>query len=606
MATPKKQTKPEEIVLETQREAIVNRPYNLAGSIKRIPRERYKITPTSIELTVQSTVPALMKLFMEALDNPIDVAIKGGCKNITIKVDKTTITVADDGYGISSAKHANGKLTLYNAMCVYNSSSNYKEQKGQGQKGVNGIGIKLCTTLSTTFKAVSDDGKKVTTVIATDNNLNHKVSQKKTTGKRGTVISFAPDFNIFDGTEIDQEHIDRMYEYTLIQALTYPKVNFKFNGKSVKYTPKQFIHLLGEHAIIEETEDYFFAVLPNELDDFRQISFVNGLEISEGGSHVNVPVDDIVKGIRTKLIKKYKTIKLGDIRNKIQFVLIAKNMKNIDWEGQTKSKIGSTNKQIREYFVNTDMEAFTAKVLKSTEIIDPITEFFKIKEELKKRKELNALGNSKKRVKTEKYLPATGKKKYLCITEGASATGGLLPVLGRDECGFYELKGKPLNAYSASSSKFTNNPELSDLYQIIRNEGYDFILYATDQDLDGIHIRGLLNGFVHRYLPEFKGRIGILNTPVIIIMKNKKPVRWSYNLSEELTPKHGETSKYFKGLGTHTKDTLKPVIAKDGLKKMIDMLEFDNNEIIDDWLSDKKSDKRKEYIMANEFSIAKI
>lgn len=604
----KKQTTPEAIDLETQREAIVNRPYNLAGTINLVNRERYKITPSSIELVEQSTIPALLKLFMESLDNPIDVAIKGGCKNIAIKVDNSTITVADDGYGISSAKHANGQLNLYNAMCEYNSSSNYKANKGQGQKGTNGIGIKLCTTLSTYFKAVSDDGKKVTTVIATDNNLNHKVSQKKTTGKKGTTISFKPDFEIFDGLdEIDQEHIDRMYEYTLVQALTYPNINFKFNGRVVKQTPRQFIKLLGEDAVIEQTDDYFFAVLPNELDDFRQISFVNGLETWESGSHITVIVDEIVKGVREKLIKKYKTIKIGDIRNKLQFVLIAKNMKHIAWEGQTKSKISSSPKQVREYYAKTDIPAFIAKVLKSNEIVEPITEFFKLKEELKKQKELSALDKpQKKRIKSEKYLPATRIKKYLCVTEGASATGGLLPVLGREECGFYELKGKPLNAYNAVSSKFTGNKELSELYQIAKNEGYQYLIYATDQDLDGIHIRGLLTGFIERYLPELKGSVGILNTPVIIVMKNKKPVRWSYTLSDDILIKAGETSKYFKGLGTHTKATLKPVIAKDGLEKMIDILEFDNSEVIDDWLSDKKADKRKEYIMANEFSIAKV
>lgn len=598
--------KTERIDLETQRESIVNRPHNLAGSVERISKERFRITPDSIELTQTNIVPALLKLFMESLDNPIDVAIKGGCKNIIIKVDKSSITVIDDGYGISSGKHANGQTHLYNAMCEYNSSSNYKEQKGQGQKGVNGIGIKLCTTLSTTFKAISDDGKKVTTVIATDNNLNHKVSQKKSSGKTGTAITFKPDFDIFDVNEIDQEHIDRMYEYTLIQALTYPNVHFKFNNKVVKYTPKKFISLLGETAIIEQTEDYFFAILPNDLDDFRQISFVNGLETARGGTHINVIVDDIVKGIRTKLIRKHKTIKNGDIKNKLQFVLVAKNMKHIKWDGQTKESITTPNAQMKDYFQKTDLEAFINKILKNKDIIEPITELFTLKEELKKKKELNALDKPKKKIESEKYLPATKRKKYLCVTEGASATGGLLPVLGRDECGFFELKGKPLNAYSASSQKFTSNPELSLLYQIIRNEGYEYLIYATDQDLDGIHIRGLLTGFVERYVPEMKGKVGILNTPVIIVMKNKKPQRWVYSLNDDIVIKSGENSKYFKGLGTHTKETLKPVIAKDGLEKMIDILEFDDTGIIDDWLNDKKADVRKKYIANNEFSIAKV
>ena len=95
------------------------------------------------------------------------------------------------------------------------------------------------------------------------------------------------------------------------------------------------------------------------------------------------------------------------------------------------------------------------------------------------------------------------------ITEGDSATGGLIDPIGRSESSFYSLKGKPLNAYSASTQKFTSNKELSELFSIIRNENYQYIIPATDQDLDGIHIRGLIVGFVEKYLPEYKDKIGV-------------------------------------------------------------------------------------------------
>lgn len=124
--------------------------------------------------------------------------------------------------------------------------------------------------------------------------------------------------------------------------------------------------------------------------------------------------------------------------------------------------------------------------------------------------------------------------------------------------------------------------------------------------LDGFHIRGLLLGFFERYLPEYKDRLAMLQTPVIGVKKNNVLVRWSYNLSDNLEVKSGEVSKYFKGLGSHKETDLKHVVKIDGLEKMITHIDFDSSEIVDDWLSDSKSDKRKEYLLLNDFNIAKI
>lgn len=114
-----------------------------------------------------------------------------------------------------------------------------------------------------------------------------------------------------------------------------------------------------------------------------------------------------------------------------------------------------------------------------------------------------------------------------------------------------------------------------------------------------------MTGFFERYMPEQKGRIGMLQTPVIVITKNNKPIRWHYKLNANDTAKKGEESNYYKGLGTWNTDDLKYVVQKDGLNKMIDILEFDDDTIIEEWLG-KDSEPRKKYILANDFSIAKV
>jgi DNA topoisomerase-2 len=345
--------------------------------------------------------------------------------------------------------------------------------------------------------------------------------------------------------------------------------------------------------------------MPNNDDDFRQFSYVNGLKIPEGGNHINLITDNVVSRLREKLQRKYKNIKPGDIKNKLMVVAFITDFPNPKFASQTKERLTNNVKELNE-FIDVDWDKFSLKIYKNQEILDPITEVYRIKEELKRRKELQSLNKTKKKIKSDKYLPATKRKDYLMICEGDSAVGGLSPVLGRSNIGYYALKGKPLNVYGATSSKFTANKELSELYQIILNEGYKYIVFATDQDLDGYHIRGLLSGFINQYLPNFKDRIGILNTPVIGVKKGKKLTKWYYNLNDDIKINKGEVSKYYKGLGSWKESDLKIVVQKDGISKMVVPIEFNDDGILDDWLNPKKADTRKEMIMENEFNIVKL
>ena len=407
--------KTEEIIVETQREAIINRPYNLAGSIKRVKKDRFNITQDKVQFGTSNTVPALLKLFMESLDNPIDVAIKGGCDTIEISVDSKSIRVKDNGYGVDTKN--NGDI-LFRAFCQYNTSSNYKEKKGQGQKGVNGIGVKLVTTLSSLFEVISEDTNARIKIVGTENNLRHKTTKLKQTKKTGVDLYYEPDFSIFEVDEIDQEHIDKMYEYTLMQALTYPEIKFKFNKKIVRIEPKKFIKLLSEDSVVQEEKDFFIGIAPSPSGEFKQLSYINGLEISKGGSHIDYIMDSVVKTLRTKISKKYKNIKPSDIRNKLNIVIVGKNMKHIDWEGQVKDTIASTPANIKDYFSDLDLDKFSERVYKNKTITDSIIDYFRIAEEFKKNQELKGLDKPKKRIKSDKYTKPVGKADVLLVCEG--------------------------------------------------------------------------------------------------------------------------------------------------------------------------------------------
>lgn len=144
----------------------------------------------------------------------------------------------------------------------------------------------------------------------------------------------------------------------------------------------------------------------------------------------------------------------------------------------------------------------------------------------------------------------------------------------------------------------------TEVYDITVDEYHNFAT-CSGAVVHNCHIRGLLLGFILKYLPEMKDSIGIFETPVKVIKKGKTPVRWTYDLNEELTAKSGETFKYVKGLGTWNIEDLKHIIKKDGLDKMMNMLEFDDDETILGWLGNN-SEYRKEFILLNDFNIAKL
>ncbi|MCK5535410.1 MAG: hypothetical protein KAI79_01210, partial [Bacteroidales bacterium] len=335
----------------------------------------------------------------------------------------------------------------------------------------------------------------------------------------------------------------------------------------------------------------------------------NGLANIKHGTQIDYFLEKLTPLLRDKLLRKYKGIKPGDIKNKITMVVFFRDFIRAKFDGQSKEQFTSPYGKITEHLGKVDFNKWVEKIYQNKAIIDPIIEIYKIKEEFEKRKALKGLEKKVQRIDSEKYYSATKHKKYLMICEGESASGGLMPGLGSEDFGYYELKGKPLNAYDQPQQKFASNKELSELYHIIKTEGYDYIIFATDQDLDGYTIRGLLLGFFDRYLNTMlkDGKVGVLQTPIRAMIKNNKLNAWIYNLSDTMNETSGY-SKYFKGIGSWKPEWLEQVIAKDGFKKMIQIWEYDDNakESMDSWLNSKRPDDRKEMLRNNEFDLVKL
>ncbi len=454
----------------TDREHVIMRPSMYIGAVDLTKTHEYIFEDNKIIYKEIAYVPGLIKIINEIIDNSVDVAIKSNFKSsneISIKMSTDSIEIQDNGTGIPIEKDQDGRYLPELAWGHARAGSNFDDDENRTQIGMNGVGSFATNCFSKKFTGKSDDGKKKYTIKFKNNaaTFTEEITKSK---KPGVNVKFWPDLDKFGINEIDDVHMGVIKQRLVNLSMSFPEITFKFNARKININSfKKYISLINNNAEIFETENYKFAILPNDEDDFRQFSYVNGLKIPDGGTHIEILSYQIVSRIKNKLVKKYKTIKPGDIKNKLMLVAFLKNVKNTKFNSQSKEKITNGAAEINQYFGEIPYDQIVKKLLRNKAIIEPITEVYRIKEEFRKRQELKGLNKTQKKIKSEKYLPSIGVKKYLMLVEGESALGGLSPVLGRKECGYYTLKGKPLNAYSAPQKKFTNNKELSELYKII-------------------------------------------------------------------------------------------------------------------------------------------
>lgn len=367
-----------------------------------------------------------------------------------------------------------------------------------------------------------------------------------------------------------------------------------------------------------ESENFIISIYPNIHDDFRYFSYVNGIHVRNGGTHIDVLIDEIlIPKIKDKLIKKHKNIKPGDIKNKIQLIILMKNLPS-KFGGQTKEQLEVSRPNLRAFFSDVDFDKFVLRLVKNKDIIDPITEVFELKESQRLKKELDALTVKKpKKIKNEKFTEPSHEWKKLFICEGASASSGLMSSLGRRDYGYFELKGVPMNVVDTPLSSLIKNVEYKGLMEILGTKwsgdsdamAFDEIIFATDQDLDGFRIRGLLFGFSQRFLSYFllNGKIKVLCTPLMLLKKGDKVLKAYFNFEEfdNNDLKRGCDIKYLKGLGSWTPAEFEQVLELYTLDGLIQTYTFDEDapQLINDWLGDDNVLTRRAYLQANDFNI---
>ena len=627
----------------TGRDQILKKPTMWIGAIDPTEKEMFVIDDDHVEYKSITYIPAFRKIFDEILDNALDALIEhcNSSGSIKVKIDDEKISVEDDGPGIpvvkkqlteselkslpkEEAEQLKDSYIPFIAWTRLFSGTNFQESDEKMNIGSHGVGSKAAAIFSTKFVGTTDDGKKKCIVKALDNLGKTSCKVEDSSGTSGTLVEFWPDLKRFNLSKIDIVYQDLAYQRLLCLAMTFPNMKFSFNGKRIYVNDKKFLKMFSDNIEFATFDKGFVGIYPNPYDDFKFLTYVDGMYMARGGNHVEYIINQIVNPIRDKLVKKYKTIKPADIRNKFTLVCFMREFPNPKFDSQTKDTLSNSQSEITSYLNGKiDFEKFAKDILKNDALIDPIVETFKIKEELKARQELKKV--KKIKVKSDKYMSPIGEQKYLALCEGASAMSGISSCLGRNGFGWYAMRGLPLNAYSSSMQKIVANQELKDIINILNldisksdeNKTIDFekIMITSDNDADGQHITSMLIGWFKRFAPNLfnEGRICKLITPLIIVQdKHEKILEYFFNVQDfkkwESTNKDNKNKiVYLKGLGSWSREQLMYLFDTKGIDQFLFAYQLDDegNVYIEDWLGND-AEKRKKYLREYKFDINSI
>lgn len=555
-------------------------------------------------------VPGLNKVISEILDNSIDAAIRSNFKvgnKIKVKLDSVRIEICDNGTGIDV--DSLGYITAYQKLKAGSNFSD-KDRKTVGLNGV-GAGITLFTSTYMKVTSVEVNGKRGVFEYHNEsgekanedalNNIKHKEDIAPKSISHGVTVEWTPDLEFFHSTEISQEQIDLVYTRLINLAYTFPQIEFQFNGKIVKARDfKSYLKYYTDYNIIlHEDDSLSIAVFPSE-DGYQCVHSANGLNLVDGGSISDYISNSIVSKFTEKFPKSYK-IGNSDTKNKLGFVIILRNMINLRFTSQSKTKLSNTMTELGLPTLNyTDI---ATKLYASKPIKDPIVELHQIKAELEKRKARAGLKAEKEEIFDPSISHAHKEKLFLAVPEGKSASTATEVIFEneRDYIGISAVKGKILNALKSTPVTLKKNKVVMGLVNSLglglEETYYKNIIFCGDQDADASHIGALLVAMIYTVHPNMLNHFYRLQTPLIgIYDKNDVIIDWYFDLNsynkavKEGTVKKGRLD-YSKGVGSNSRTNLRIIRDTIGLEGMLVKLEYspeECNKLIENWMNDNE------------------
>ncbi|KAJ9654935.1 DNA topoisomerase 2 [Neophaeococcomyces mojaviensis] len=637
----------------TQLEHIIKRPDTYIGSTEKTERQTWVFNSetNSMEFREISYVPGLFKIFDEILVNAADNKQNdANMKEIRVTIDREAgeISVQNDGKGIPVEIHSKEKVYIPELIFGHLlAGSNFDDNQQKVTGGRNGYGAKLCNIFSTQFTIETSDKarKKKYKQTWSDNMATMGKAKITDTASKDdyTKVTFRPDFAKFgmDGLDDDHESLFKRRVYDLCGTCS--SITVYLNGSRLPVKGfKKYIEMYtkaikkerGEEAtndnseiITEKYDDRWEVGFTVSDGSFQQVSFVNSISTTVGGTHVNYIADQITNKLADVVKKKNKggaALKPNQIRNHI-FVFVNCLIVNPAFSSQTKEQLTTKASQFGSKCVISD--EFMKKIVAKTDVITNILSFAQQKaDQILKKSD----GSRRSRMHDPKLTDANkagSRDGHLCtliLTEGDSAKGMAMAgraVVGADLFGVFPLRGKLLNVRDASIDQISKNKEIQNIknflglqhkkiYTDTKGLRYGHLMIMTDQDHDGSHIKGLLINFLQVQFPSLLKIPNFLVefiTPIVKVYRGdpRKPTKSKafYTMPEYLAWKEahahekGWEHKYYKGLGTSsTEESQEYFNDLDRHHKDFDVLKDEENELIELAFSKKKADERKEWL----------
>ncbi len=542
-------------------------------------------------------IRGLHHLVFEVVDNSIDEALVGFCKNIKVTLNQDgSVTVTDDGRGIPVEKHLQtGRPALEVVMTMLHAGGKFDHKAYRVSGGLHGIGVSAVNALSEwlvtevhlkgrAFRQRYERGVPVTPVEEIGASNDH-----------GTIVSFKPDAQIFEDTNFESKIIAaRLRELAFLTdglAITFtdarvnpPKTrNFKYQGgikEFIKYLNESKNILHDDIVLVSGTKADVQVDCAFQYTDDNSWSihtFANNINTREGGTHLvglktalTRAINDYASG--HKLIDEAKLkIQGDDVREGLTAVLSVR-LPNPQFEGQTKGRLGNSEiRGIVESVLYDGLKTyFSEQPTVAKAIVQRTAETARARAAAREAKELVRKKGSLENVTLPGKLADCQihdpEKTELFIVEGDSAGGSAKQARDRRTQAILPLRGKILNVEKHGFSRILDNNEIRALVTAIgsgigdafdaNGVRYSKIVLLTDADVDGAHIRTLLLTFLYRHMPQLieTGKVYIAQPPLYRIRKgdrvfNAMNEKERKRIIEQELKGKADLVQRFKGLG---------------------------------------------------------
>lgn len=585
---------------KTHREHILSLPDTYIGAIQNTEeqtfvREGEQFIPAKLVVN-----PGFYKLIDELLVNAHDHVVRlrtrnsgNPVKKITIAYDKYHVYIENDGEPIDVVQHPEHKVWVPQMIFAeLLTSTNYDADEKKLVGGKNGYGVKLVNIFAKQLHVMVTDAPRKLIYDQTYSLNMTRISEplvKSTKASRSSVaIRWEPDFARFGMTEITQDMMKLIERRVWDLAMTVGKdIKVVLNGETLKCRSlTEYAKSYGIPNVVHESpNDRWQIVVGQSKEGAFNMSFVNGIWTSKGGTHVDTIVNQVTNHIVDHLETKKKIkVKPGLVKEQLA-VFIVSLIENPSFTSQTKETL------------TTKASTFGSSPKLSEDTLKKIVTKLGLVETLL---EAQAVKDAKDNTKTDgrKQTRITGIPKLddavcagtkdsakcvLILTEGDSAKAMALSGLSQDQrriYGVYPLKGKVLNVKDTSDSKVEHTKEIAELKKILGLQSgkkykdvselrYGSVMIMTDQDYDGSHIRGLLVNLFHELWHELctvPGFLTYMATPIVKATKGNDTKnfysQYEYEEWKKTDASRGYKVKYYKGLGTSTRNEAKDYFAK--------------------------------------------